>query len=136
ALAVLAADAAARQPASSLSDRDLIRRAGRVPAKLLLAPKRPIPKPTVPLKGTIEDYVTAVVHTNGRGKIIRRSIVPCEANRSVKCVELVGDPCPPETKSNPEHVDCEGMALTVLIDVSQAAPRLDWAASGAKAVHD
>jgi hypothetical protein len=120
---------------ASPHDKALIKKAGSVPARLLLAPKQPIAKPEVPLKGTIRQYVSAVVHTNGAGRVTRAAVVPCAHHDGGACVEIVGDACPPEVYKSPES-ECEGMSLTVVVDVT-SAPRLDSAVDGGRnPVHD
>ncbi len=54
----------ARSPADDSAA--LIDRVTKIPATELLAPKEPVPAPAVPLAGTIQEYVAAVVENGGK----------------------------------------------------------------------
>lgn len=66
-------------------------------------------KPEVPVKGSVQDYVTAVAHANGVGAATLTTVGCGDAGG--ECVAIAGDPCP---DGAPE--DCEGLALTLVID--------------------
>lgn len=76
-----------------------------------------------PLRGSIVEYVTAVV---GQPQDVSLHEVPCSAPGSGRCVAVLGDPCRPEL-TDPES-DCEGIYLNVVVDVERG--RLDRADSG------
>jgi hypothetical protein len=105
------------------SNAQLIEKALHTPAKAIFAPSRPVKKPEVTLQGTLEQYIRAVVHTNGFGEITKTSVVTCTRNPAEKCVRIVGDACPKKKKPTE---DCEGMDLTAIVNVN-GKPKLDAA---------
>jgi hypothetical protein len=128
ALLLFFADVSAAWP-----DQLLVQKATRVPAKDLLAPKRPVRKPHVPLEGTIHDYVGAVAHTNGVGKVTRVGLVRCTRDRAARCVEIVSEACPKDERPGE---GCEGMELTVVVNITADPPKLDRAVGGMGPVRD
>lgn len=86
--------------------------ARKVGARSLLG-GAPVAKAAVKLKGSIADYVAAVV---GRPKSVRLLDVACSGPSASagRCVAVVGDPCSPGLPDAGE--DCEGMYLTVVFD--------------------
>jgi hypothetical protein len=107
----------------------LVARARAIPASQLLAPPKPIAGAQVPLAGTIEDYVRAVAATNGVGTALPPELVACPGDKGDRCVKIVGEPCPPSRPG--EHVgDCEGMSLSVVIDMTTEPPSLASAEGG------
>ena len=79
-------------------------------------------RPRVALRGSIVDYVAAVVED---ARAIKLFAVPCTAVAGTQCVAIVGDPCRP---GQHEGEDCEGMYLTVVVDTTTG--KLDRADSG------
>jgi hypothetical protein len=82
----------------------------------------PAEDPRIKLRGSIVDYVAAVVETPGA---VRLYEVPCTATTDGRCVAVVGDPCRPGIH---EGEDCEGMYLTVVVNTTTGT--LDRADSG------
>jgi hypothetical protein len=82
----------------------------------------PAEDPRIKLRGSIVDYVGAVVETPGAVKLHE---VPCTATSDGRCVAIVGDPCRPGIH---EGEDCEGMYLTVVVNTTTGA--LDRADAG------
>ncbi len=78
-------------------------------------------KPRVALRGSVVDYVAAVVDD---ARAIQLFTVGCTTVAGAQCVAIVGDPCRP---GKHEGEDCEGMYLTVVVDTARS--KLDRAAS-------
>ncbi len=106
---------------ADLSGAGLIRQALQLEVASILTPAHPVEHAQVPLRGTIQQYVRAVVHTNLVGEITKRSIVACKHHPREKCVEIVGEACPGKWKNSEE---CEGMNLTLRINLNRT-PTLD-----------
>jgi hypothetical protein len=69
----------------------------------------PADDPRVKLRGSIVDYVAAVVEAP---RAVKLHEVACTAVAEPRCVAIVGDPCRPGAH---EGEDCEGMYLTVVV---------------------
>ena len=67
-------------------------------------------KPTVPVRGTIAEYVAAVANTNGVGVLGARAIVPCRG-ASGRRARIEGLPGAHAKKKD----GCEGVGLSVTI---------------------
>jgi hypothetical protein len=106
------------KPSTSSAERSIVKRAEKVPAKRLIpASKRPNRRVSVPLRGTVVEYVASVVSFLGKPQLELTSsgFVPCSRDHAHRCVAVVGDPCRAISSEN-----CEGMYLTVVIDVDAA----------------
>jgi hypothetical protein len=95
----------------------------RVAARQIFRPAPPGTKITVPLQGSIVEYVGAAAHTNQVGGVTAIRPTPCRKVASHSCVLIVGEACP-ALRDN-----CEGMYLRVAVDMSTAPPSLDVAYS-------
>ncbi len=95
---------AAAKPASS----ELVAATRKITARSILGGAA-VDGARVKLRGSIVDYVAAVVETP---RAVTLYEVPCTAAAEPRCVAIVGDPCRPA-----QHIgeDCEGMYLTVVI---------------------
>ena len=107
--------------ASNPEDAKLLRQALQVSAASLLRPAHQVKNPEIPLRGTIQQYVRNVVHTNGVGEITKTRIVACKQHPHQRCVEIVGEACPGKWKQSEE---CEGMYLTIRVNLN-GTPKLD-----------
>ncbi len=98
-------------PPRAASD-ELAAAARKVDAKSLLGGV-PAARASVKLRGTIADYVAAIV---AGPKSVRLLDVACSGPSASdgRCVAVVGDPCSPGLPDAGE--DCEGMYLTVVLD--------------------
>lgn len=85
----------------------------------------PVKRPSVKLKGTLADYVAAVV---GGPKSVHVRDVACSRPTvgDGRCVAVEGDPCRPGAPEASE--DCEGMYLTIVVDPKTG--KLDRADAG------
>lgn len=118
-------------PPSSSVEKSLVLRAENAQASALIPPSRRRDRTAgVLLRGTLQEYVAAVVDSEGKPdlRLVTSGFVRCTKQRSHRCVAVVGDPCL-QDKKNPEG-DCEGMFLTVVVDVSQTPVALDQAVGG------
>ena len=106
-------------PTSDHGDQALIEHATKVAASTLIVPSPEIKNPTVPVKGSIAEYVAAVANTNGVGVLGARAIVPCRAG-SGRCVRIEGAPCANAKKKD----GCEGVGLSVTIGFAAEKPIL------------
>ena len=105
-------------PPTGEEERSIVKTAETVPAKRLIpASKRPARHVFVPLRGTVREYVSSVVSFAGKPQLELTSsgFVPCSRDHAHRCVAVVGDPCRIVSGEN-----CEGMYLTVVIDVDAA----------------
>jgi len=96
---------------------ELVAAAGTITAKSVFRGAR---RPRVALRGSIVDYVAAVVDD---ARAIQLFTVPCTTVGATQCVAIVGDPCRPGKYDG----DCEGMYLTVVVDTARG--KLDRASS-------
>lgn len=118
------------KPPDTADERATIERAKALRAdELIPAGKRPADD-WVPLRGTIAEYVAAVVSRTGRPEadLVATGFVPCGRRPEARCVALVGDPCRKEPSEG-----CEGMYLTVVVDPSTSYA-LDRAVAGGRYV--
>ena len=119
------------KPPTSEEDRSIVKTAETVPAKRLIpASKRPARHASVPLRGTIREYVASAVSFAGKPQLELTSsgFVPCSRDHAHRCVAVIGDPCRIASSEN-----CEGMYLTVVVDVD-AAYSLDRAVGAGRYV--
>jgi hypothetical protein len=117
------------KPPTSGAERKIVKTAEAVPAtRLIPASKQPARRLSVPLRGTVREYVASVVSFAGKPqlKLTSSGFVPCTRDQAHRCVAVVGDPCRMVSSE-----DCEGMYLTVVIDVD-AAYSLDRAVGGGR----
>jgi hypothetical protein len=119
------------KPPISAAEKSIVQTAAAVPAKRLIpASNRPPEQLAIPLRGTIREYVASVVSFPGRPEpgLTSSGFVPCSRDHDHRCVAVIGDPCRMASSES-----CEGMYLTVVIDVDRAYA-LDRAVGGGRYV--
>jgi hypothetical protein len=117
---------------SNRAEKSLVLRAKNAQASALIPPSRRRGRTAnVLLQGTLQEYVAAVVDFEGKPnlRLVTSGFVQCTKQRGHRCVAVVGDPCSLQAKKNLDG-ECEGMYLTVVVDVSQDPVALDQAVGG------
>ena len=107
-------------------ERRLIKKASRWPVRDLLS--------GAPAGTPARKYVAKVVgHTRKPNlRLTARGFVPCVKHRKHKCVAIHADSCLVYHKRGEE---CEGMSVTIILDMSHKMVRLDRAVASGYRVH-
>jgi hypothetical protein len=112
----------------SAAERQLLREVTRLPAKGLILPGAGDRRYHVRLRGSIRQYVGAIVTPRDTpdfsGSNTQVGFVDCPGVRAHRCVAILGGPCS-QKDARIHGEECEGMYLTVTIDVTASPPSLD-----------
>lgn len=115
--------------AKTAAERRLVRRARRAPVGRLIERSkraRRAQRRYVPLRGSVERYVTRVAEGSMTIEKVGAGFVPCSgADRPGRCVAVVGDAC-----AGRAGEDCEGMHIIIIVRVSGRRVRLDRVVGG------